>query len=171
MDRLRGHRVTRRWRYKLAPDPLKRKPKGVLPFWTRARRLFWWWWPWALACLWNLVHDKWGWATGTGLMAFFCYLIAPVETSPQYGLDHEFAIDDDEFLPAMAGATGVPFLPGNALTILNNGDEFYPAMLDAIRGAETSITVEAYIYWAGDIGREFAEALAQGDVRLRVKIL
>ena len=71
MERLRGHRVARRWRYKLAPDPLKRKPKGVLPFWTRARRLFWWWWPWALACLWNLVHDKWGWATGTGLMAFF----------------------------------------------------------------------------------------------------
>ena len=95
-----------------------------------------------------------------GAMALFCYLIAPVEASPQYGLDHEFAIDDDEFLPTMAGATGVPFLPGNTLTILNNGDEFYPAMLEAIEAAEFSITIEAYIYWAGDIGREFAEALA-----------
>src|SRR5436190_256762 len=137
-DRLRGHRVAARWRYRLAPDPLQRKPKGVLPFWTRMRRLFWSWWPWAAACLWDLVHDKWGWAFGMGMMALACWLIAPVEAAPQYGLDHEFAIDDDEFLPTMAGATGVSFLPGNQLTILNNGDEFYPAMLAAIAAAELS---------------------------------
>ena len=52
----------------------------------------------------------------------------------------------------MAGATGVPFLPGNRVDILNNGDAFYPAMLDAIAEAEVSITIEAYIYWAGEIG-------------------
>src|SRR5215210_7760031 len=119
--RWRGHRVARRWRYRMAPDPLQRKPKGVLPFWTRMRRLFWSWWPWAAAFLWNIVHDKWGWAIGMGSMALFCYVIAPVEASPQYGLDHEFAVDDEEFLPTMAGATGVAFLPGNTLAILNNG--------------------------------------------------
>ena len=37
MERLRGHRVARRWRYRLAPDPLQRRPKGVLPFWSRMR--------------------------------------------------------------------------------------------------------------------------------------
>jgi cardiolipin synthase len=172
LTRLRGHRVTRRWRYRLAPDPLQRKPKGVLPFWSRMRRLLWSWWPWAAACLWALVHDKWGWAIGTGSMAFVSYLIAPIEAPPQYGLDHEFAIDDDEFLPTMAGGTGVPFLPGNTLTILNNGDEFYPAMLDAIAAAEVSITIEAYIYWAGEVGRQFAEALAaKAKAGVRVKIL
>ena len=172
MERLRGHHTAWRWRHKLAPDPLKRKPKGVLPFWTRARRLFWWWWPWALACLGSLVYDEWGWATGTGLMAFFCYLIAPVETPPQYGLDHEFSIDDEEFLPTMAGATGVAFLPGNRLSILNNGDAFYPAMLRAIEEAEFSITIEAYIYWAGEVGIQFAEALAaKARAGVRVKIL
>jgi cardiolipin synthase len=172
MDRLRGHRVARRWRYKLAPDPLKRKPKGVLPFWSRLRRLFWSWWPWTLALLWNLVHDKWGWAIGMGLMALACYLIAPVEAAPQYGLDHEFAIDDEEFLPTMAGATGEAFLPGNALSILNNGDAFYPAMLKAIEEAEVSITIEAYIYWAGEVGIQFARALAaKAKAGVRVKIL
>ena len=105
-------------------------------------------------------------------MAFVSYLIAPAEVAPQYGLDHEFAVDDEEFLPTMAGATGVPFLPGNALTILNNGDEFYPAMLDAIASAEVSITIEAYIYWAGEIGVQFAEALAaKASSGVRVKIL
>ena len=41
------------------------------------------------------------------------YLIAPVEAPPRFGLDHEFAVDDDEFLDTMAGATGVPFCEGN----------------------------------------------------------
>ena len=33
-------------------------------------------------------------------------------------------------------------------------------MLKAIPRAELSITIEAYIYWAGEIGQQFAEALA-----------
>ena len=93
-------------------------------------------------------------------MAVISYLIAPVEAPPRFGLDHEFGVDDPEFLATVAGASGTPFIGGNALTLLNNGDAFYPAMLAAIRQAERSITVEAYIYWAGDIGREFADALA-----------
>ena len=45
-------------------------------------------------------------------------------------------------------------------------------MLEAIDGAEMSITIEAYIYWAGDVGRQFAEALAaKAASGVRVKIL
>ena len=36
----------------------------------------------------------------------------------------------------MAGAAGVAFLPGNSLALLNNGDRFYPAMLEGDRGGE-----------------------------------
>jgi cardiolipin synthase len=170
--RWREQRVARQWRYRLAPDPLLRKPKGVLPPWTRARRLLWSWWPWTLACIYAMVHDKWGWAIGTGSMAVVSYLIAPSEAPPKYGLDHEFSVDDEEFLPTIAGATGVPFLPGNEIDILNNGEEFYPAMLDAIARAEVSITIEAYIYWAGEIGRTFAQALAdRARAGVKVKIL
>ena len=119
-----------------------------------------------------MANDKWGWAVGTGSMALVSYLIAPSEQPPRYGLDHEFAVDDEEFLPTMAGATGVPFLAGNRIDVLNNGDEFYPAMLDAIASAEVSITVEAYIYWAGEIGRQFAVALAdRARAGVKVKIL
>jgi len=39
-------------------------------------------------------------------------------------------------------------------------------MLAAIRGAQSSITIEAYVYWAGDIGREFATALADKQQRV-----
>jgi cardiolipin synthase len=81
--------------------------------------------------------------------------------APAFGLDHEFSIESPEFVGTVAGASGSPFLGGNRLELLNNGDAFYPAMLTAIKGAERSITIEAYIYWAGEIGGLFAGALAE----------
>ena len=105
-------------------------------------------------------------------MALVSYLIAPAAAPPRYGLDHEFGIDSPEFLTTVAGATGSPFVDGNSVTLRNNGDAFYPPMLAAIRTAGRSITIEAYIYWAGDIGREFAAALAErARSGCKVKIL
>ena len=62
--------------------------------------------------------------------------------------------------------------PATRIDVLNNGDEFYPVMLEEIARAQTSITIEAYIYWAGDIGRRFADALAaKAREGIPVKIL
>ena len=80
------------------------------------------------------------------------FLIAPKAEPPRYGLDNEFAIDSPDFLPTIVGVTNTAFLPGNSVELLNNGDEFYPRMLEDIERAERSITIEAYIYWAGDVG-------------------
>lgn len=144
----------------------------MLSFWTRARRLFWAWWPWAVVSIWAIGDARWGWAIGAGAMALVSYLIGPAAPPPRYGLDHEFSIDSPEFLPTVAGASGAPFVEGNSLALLNNGDAFYPPMLDAVKRAKTSITIEAYIYWAGDIGREFAAALAErARAGCKVKIL
>ena len=144
-----------------AVEPRSRIPKGILTFWTRARRLLWSWWPWAIVSIWAIGDARWGWAIGTGAMAMVSYLIAPAAAPPRFGLDHEFSIESPEFLGTVAGASGSPFLEGNRLELLNNGDAFYPSMLTAIKAAERSITIEAYIYWAGEIGSVFAEALAE----------
>jgi cardiolipin synthase len=105
-------------------------------------------------------------------MAILSYLLAPAAVPPRFGLDHEFSIDSPEFVGTVAGASGSPFLDGNSLELLNNGDAFYPSMLAAIKGARHSITIEAYIYWAGEIGAVFAEALAErAKAGCRVKIL
>ena len=167
-----AHQVPRRWRHGIAIDPRRREPKGESSLWTRVRKILWSWWPWFVVSVTTAFTDHWGWAFGTGAMAFVSYLVTPAEHSPRYGLDHEFAIESDEFLATITGATGVPILAGNSIDILNNGDEFYPAMLEEITRARTSITIEAYIYWAGDIGRRFAQALA-GRARegIPVKIL
>ena len=45
-------------------------------------------------------------------------------------------------------------------------------MIEAVRAARHSITIEAYIYWAGTVGAKFAHALAdQARAGVTVKIL
>jgi cardiolipin synthase len=109
--------------------------------------------------VWAIGSGSSGWAIVSLIVAFVTYLLAPRETPPEYGLDHDFPVDSPEFIHSVAAATGVPFLEGNRLQVYNNGNEFYPAMLDAIQSARRSITMEAYIYWKGDIGLRFANAL------------
>jgi cardiolipin synthase len=105
--------------------------------------------------------DRWGWAVAYAAIAGFVHLAAPREQSPQVGLDHDMGVDDPAFLDTVVGLTGAPFVPGNRVAVLENGDAFYPAMLADVRAARHSITIEAYIYWDGEIGLEFAEALAE----------
>lgn len=56
---------------------------------------------------------------------------------------------------------GIAATEGNALTPLRNGDEVFAAMLDAIRRADHTVAMMTFVYWRGDIAREFAQALAE----------
>jgi cardiolipin synthase A/B len=151
---------------------VRRVPKGVPGLYARVRRFLWSWWVWAILAVVLAYFDRWNTAPIAGILALVAHVTAPSELPPIYGLDHEFAVDSDEFLATVAGATGVGFIGGNAIEIYENGDRFYPAMLAAIERAEHSITIEAYIYWEGDIGRQFAEALAAKSRQgLHVKVL
>ena len=74
-------------------------------------------------------------------------------------------IDDPQFAHELGVLLGPPFVGGNDASTLLNGDEIFPPMLAAIRGAQRTITFETYIYWSGDIGRAFADALADAARR------
>ncbi len=76
-----------------------------------------------------------------------------------------YALDDPQFTRELGVLLGPPFVPGNQATVMLNGDEIFPPMLAAIRAAQKTITFETYIYWSGDIGREFAQALAEAARR------
>jgi cardiolipin synthase len=120
----------------------------------------------------KMTRKRWLLVFGLALLGVAIFLVNPIEESPKYGLDHDFAIESSEFLHSMAGATNTPFMPGNRIDILNNGDQFYPAMLEAIGQARRAITFEAYIYWAGEVGRKFSEAMAaKARSGVAVKIL
>ena len=76
-------------------------------------------------------------------------------------IERLYTIDDPRFGEELGVLLGPPFMAGNRARALQNGDQIFPAMLAAIRSAETSITFETYIYWSGEIGAEFAAALAE----------
>jgi cardiolipin synthase len=79
----------------------------------------------------------------------------------RYHMKHQFATRDLAFLQTMHALTGAPISAENRVEILRNGVQIFPAMLAAIRGAQKTINIEFYIYWDGQIGRQFAEALAE----------
>ena len=135
--------------------------KGRPGLLDQGRHILWSWWLWMGVAIIAGYTDHWNAAIITTAAALITYLVAPHEHSPKYGLEARFHVASEEFLYSTVGTTGVPFLPGNKVTLLNNGDEFYPAMLEAISHAEHSVTIEAYIYWAGEVGMEFARALAE----------
>ena len=87
----------------------------------------------------------------------------------RYQLDHEYSVHDPQFLRSMGHLIGPAILASNRVGALINGDQIFPAMLESIRSALKSIDLETYIYWSGDIGQKFAEALAE-RARAGVKV-
>lgn len=61
--------------------------------------------------------------------------------------------------------TGAPLVAGNAVQVLRNGEQAYPAMLDAIAGAEKFIYLSTYIFETNKAGKKFMRAL--GDAAKR----
>jgi cardiolipin synthase A/B len=70
------------------------------------------------------------------------------------------AAEDPSFLPTIEAYTSTAH-GGNSATLLLNGDQIFPAQLEAIRAARQTISYAQYFYVEGPIGREIAEALAE----------
>jgi cardiolipin synthase A/B len=87
----------------------------------------------------------------------------------QYQIKHRYAVRDPQFLRSMGSLIEPGILSSNQVTALINGDQMFPAMLHAVESAQNSICLETYIYWSGDVGRQFAKALAE-KARAGVKV-
>src|SRR5262245_50527237 len=113
-----------------------RKSKGQPGWLGLLRKLFWSWWLWVLVAAVAQAAGRGNLAAVLAGIGFFFYLLAPRERVPNYGLEAKFPVCSNDFLSSVVGATGVPFLHHNKVTILTDGDEFYPAMLQAIASAK-----------------------------------
>jgi len=76
-------------------------------------------------------------------------------------LTHQYEVRDPQFMREMGTLLGPGILEGNRVADFQNGKEIFPAMLEAIEAAQRTITFETYIYWSGEIGKRFADALSR----------
>ena len=81
-------------------------------------------------------------------------------------------IDDPAFRTSLEAFAGAPILGDNRVDILLNGEETFPALLDAIRSAERTITFEAYIFHEGKVADQIVGAFVERcKAGVRVAIL
>ncbi len=105
------------------------------------------------------------WAAAASAMTLVAVVFYANLTSPDQAVEHpvphRYPVRDPQFPRTMGHLFGPAVLPGNRVTALQNGDQAFPAMLDAIRSAERSVNFEGYIFWSGATGQAFADALSE----------
>ena len=103
-----------------------------------------------------------------GLIAF-CFLLAFLLSGlfgpmPQYEIrDREElpANDSHEFMDLLESLVDAKVNRTGLVEVLTNGETFYPAALEAMRTAERSINLEAYIFQRSEIGRQYLQAMTE----------
>lgn len=83
----------------------------------------------------------------------------------------ELAITDPTFVPTMEAYTNAALTAGNRVDLLLNGDEIFPAQVEAIRGARKSITYAQYFYEDGRPAEQIVSAISErcrAGIRARV---
>jgi cardiolipin synthase len=109
----------------------------------------------------------------TGLIVIVGLNFATPEKKLEHTVQHRFGVADPQFRREMGVLLGPAIVDGNTVQDLQNGDQIFPAMLDAIASAKKTISFETYIYWDGAVGKRFADALserAKAGVKVHVTI-
>jgi cardiolipin synthase len=105
----------------------------------------------------------------TLLVTLLVVNFSPGEKQIKQEIPRFYSVSNAQFQRSLGVMLGPQIVDGNKVEALLNGDQIFPAMLKAIRGAKQTINFETYIYWSEDIGREFADALSE-RARAGVKV-
>ena len=102
------------------------------------------------------------WLTVAGGV-FLVWLVLVFLFTPgiNYHLAQRTSVHDKDFLYTIQSTCQAALHHGNKVTLFTDGPQFYPAMLEAIRGAKRSINMECYIFEHGKVGEEFIDALSE----------
>ncbi len=95
----------------------------------------------------------------TLVVTFAVLNLLPLEKNLTRLPTHTYAVSNPQFRQQVAAVLGSAATQGNQIHDLENGAQIFPAMLKAIRGAKSSIDLAAYIFWSGQVTRQFVDAL------------
>jgi cardiolipin synthase A/B len=96
-------------------------------------------------------------------IAFVIWFVVVLLFTPRidYHVTLPLRPDSDEFLHVLQSVCPATALTGNTVDVFTNGSQFYPAMRDAIRRAEASVNLEAYIFSSGDVADMLIDVLVE----------
>lgn len=80
-------------------------------------------------------------------------------------------VGSDDFLRATEALTMAPITHGNEIELFINGDEIFPALIETMKSARSTLNFLSYLYWSGEIGSEIARVLcerAQAGIEVNV---
>ncbi len=118
------------------------------------------WWAWTLMAI--------GVVAIVGVLGA---LFLPDWPSDEFQAGFDADPGSEKFVEWTSSFLNSPVLQGGEVTLLENGDGFYPAMLEAIQGAKDTVNFEVYIFVPDEIGRQFLEAFkerARAGVEVRL---
>jgi len=100
-------------------------------------------------------------SAGLALLGVYAYGTAKYRrlARTSYDLVDTPAPDTDEFTRLLAALSGAGVTTGNRVKVLHNGGRTFPAMLQAIASASSTVDLSSYIYWPGDVADAFTDAL------------
>ena len=73
----------------------------------------------------------------------------------------EVEIGDPSFAPTFEAYTAAPIRWGNRVDLLLNGEQIFPAQLEAIRSAQSTFTYAQYFYETGPPARALVKAMSE----------
>ena len=118
------------------------------------------WWAWTLMVIGVIA-----------IVSVIGALFLPDWPSDDFTVGFEADPGSPRFVEWASTFLNTPIFQGGTAVILQNGDAFYPPMLQAIRTARDTINFEVYIFEPDEVGREFIEAFkerARAGVEVRL---
>jgi cardiolipin synthase len=120
------------------------------------------WWAWGLMII-GLI----------ALVSVLGALFLPDWKEPEFTAGQTAGPGSEAFVKTAGAYLNNPIYRGGGIELLQNGDRFYPAMLEAIRAAGDTVNFEVYIFEPDEIGRQFMDAFierARAGVEVRVLV-
>src|SRR5215469_2354329 len=130
---------------RLTPRP-KPRALSAADYRERVRGFLRSWWIWLALAILLYWGGRWHLAVIAGAISFIFYHTSSNSHPALYAVEPNVDPEAPEFRNTIAGMTGMSLIAGNRIEIYNDGDEFYPAMLEEIESAQSSVTMEQFIF-------------------------
>jgi cardiolipin synthase len=110
-------------------------------------------------------------STGTAVLSGLCVLFVllfllsgVIGPMPRYSVSNPNGLsrnDSEAFVNVLESLADAKACKTGVLEVLTNGQCFYPAALEAMRSAQRSVCLEAYVFQKSEIGRLYLEAMTE----------